>query len=61
MITEIDDMDYRSYALPCYPFEGQQKERIIKQFEDCEVAEILDMDYCLPSAPYNLPKWQLAA
>jgi hypothetical protein len=61
MIIEIDDIDYRSYALPCYPFEGQQGESLIEQLESRVVAEISDMDYCLASAPYNLPKWQLAA
>jgi hypothetical protein len=49
------------YALPCYPLEGQQGEGLIEQLESRVVAEISDMDYCLASAPYNLPKWQLAA
>lgn len=61
VITEISDMDYRSFTLPCYPFEDQQEEGVMKQLESSVVAEISDMDYCLPSFPYNLSKWQLAA
>ena len=61
-IEEIGDMDYKSYTLPCYPFEEhQQKEGMIKGFEGEALEEIGDMDYCLQIFPYNLSKWQLAA
>lgn len=60
-IIEISDMDYRSYALPCHPFEDRQTEGVMKQLESSVVAEVSDMDYCLPSFPYNLSKWELAA
>jgi hypothetical protein len=61
MTVAINDMDYRSYALPCYPLAGQSRELVTQQFEQAVVAEIGDMDYCLQQAPYTLSKWLLAA
>ncbi|MGL4565938.1 MAG: hypothetical protein ACRCVD_11630 [Halioglobus sp.] len=61
MTLAINDMDYRSYALPCYPLAGQPCAVVTRQFEQAVVAEIGDMDYCLQQAPYTLSKWLLAA
>jgi hypothetical protein len=44
----VTDKDYRSHAVPCYPFEDEQKERYIKELESRVVLAICDRDYRLP-------------
>jgi hypothetical protein len=61
MTIEISDMDYRSYALLCYPIASQPCEIVTRQFEQAVIVEIGDMDYCLPQVPCTLSKWLLAA
>ena len=61
MVIEISDMDYRSYAFPCYPFDRQREQSIIKEFEKSVVVEISDKDYDLLVFPSHLSEWQLAA
>ena len=60
-MLEINDIDYRSHSLPCYPFEGQLLAKLIDELETYVVMEISDKDYGLQSSTSDLVDERLAA
>lgn len=44
-MLRITDQDYRSHALPCYPFDEDSNKRWIDELETRVVLEINDKDY----------------
>ena len=60
-MLEINDIDYRSHSLPCYPFEGQLLAKLINELETYVVMEISDKDYGSQSSTSDLVDEALAA
>lgn len=44
-MRRINDRDYRSHRLPCYPFDEVSRKRWIEELETRVTLEISDKDY----------------
>jgi hypothetical protein len=52
---KISDAHCRSHALPCYPFDDEQKKQFIMELESRVGLEVCDEDYRLPPFFGNIP------
>lgn len=61
LMTAISDNDYRSYDLPCYPENAEERAAYIQELESRVVMEITDFDYRPSKIPLFLVELRVAA